>query len=62
MLKVTIKTPERRHWRHSFVFNVNFGHVSQQFLLFLLLTLNKQFLARTLNCLISNESKAEISF
>ena len=42
MLKVTIKTPERRHWRHSFVFNVNFGHVSQQFLLFLLLTLNKQ--------------------
>ena len=62
MLKVTIKTPERRHWRHSFVFNINFGHVSQQFLLFLLLTLNKQFLARTLNCLISNESKVEISF
>ena len=28
MLKVTIKTPERRHWHRSGVFNVNFGQVS----------------------------------
>ena len=56
MLKVTIKTPERR------VFNVNFGQVSQQFLVFLLLNLNNQMLVRTLICLISNESKVEISF
>ena len=62
MLKVTIKTPERRHWGRSGVFNINFGHVSQQFLMFLLLNLNKQMLARTLTCLISNESKVEISF
>ena len=53
MLKVTIKTPV--------VFIVNFGHVSQQFLVFLLLNLNKQMLARTLTSLISHESKVEIS-
>ena len=29
MLKVTIKTPQRHHWRRSVDFNVNFGHVSQ---------------------------------
>ena len=62
MLKVTIKTPERRHWGRSGVFNINFGHVSQQFLKFLLLNLNKQMLARTLTCLISNESKVKIVF
>ena len=28
MLKVTIKTPERHHWRRSVVFNVNIGHIS----------------------------------
>ena len=61
MLKVTIKTPERPHWRRSGVFNVNFGHASQQFLVFLLLNLNKQMLARALTCLFSNESKVEIS-
>ena len=26
--KLTIKTPERRHWRHSGVFIVNFEHIS----------------------------------
>ena len=43
-------------------FNVNFGHVLQLFLVFLLSNLNKQMLARTLNCLIKDESKVEISF
>ena len=62
MFKVAIKTPERDHWHRSVVFNINFGHVSQQFLVFLLLNLNKQMLARTLTYLISNESKVEISF
>ena len=36
--KLTIKTPERRHWRLSGVFIVNFKHISHLVLLFLLLT------------------------
>ena len=39
--KLTIKTPERGHWRRSSVFAVNFEHISYFFLVFLLLTLNK---------------------
>ena len=39
--KLTTKTPERRHWRRSVVFIVNFEHNSHLFLVFLLLTLNK---------------------
>ena len=39
MLKLTIKTPERR-WRRSRVFIVNIEHISHLFLLFLLITLN----------------------
>ena len=38
--KLTIKTPERRQWRRSFVFIVNFEHISHLVLVFLLLTLN----------------------
>ena len=38
--KLTIKTPERRHWRRSGVFIVNFEHISHLVLVFLLLTLN----------------------
>ena len=39
--KLTVKTPERRHWRHSGVFIVNFEHISHLALVFLLLlTLN----------------------
>ena len=38
-LKSTTKTPERRQWRHSGVFIVNFDeHISHFFLAFLLLT------------------------
>ena len=42
MFKVNnkIKTPERRHWRYSGAFIVNFGHISHLVLEFLLLTLN----------------------
>ena len=40
--KLTIKTPERRHWRRPDVFIVNFEHVSHLVLVFLLLTLDRQ--------------------
>ena len=39
--KLTIKTPERRHWRRSGVFIVNFEYISHLILMFLLLTLNR---------------------
>ena len=39
--KLTIKLPERRHWCRSGVFIVNFEHISQVFLMFLMLTLDK---------------------
>ena len=38
--KLTIKTPEQRHWHRSSVFIVNFEHISHLVLVFLLLTLN----------------------
>ena len=38
---LTIKTPERRQWRRSGIFIVNFEHISQLVLVFLLLTLNR---------------------
>ena len=43
--KLTIKTSERRHWRHSGVFIVNVGHISNFVLVFLLLTLSRWILA-----------------
>ena len=43
-LKLTIKTPERRQWRHFGTFIDNFEHTSHLFLVFLLLTLNKLML------------------
>ena len=39
--KMTIKTPERRHWSRSGVFIVNFEHISLLVLVFLLLTLRR---------------------
>ena len=39
--KLTIKTPERCHWRHSGIFIVNFEHISHLYLVFLLLPLNR---------------------
>ena len=39
--KLTIKAPERRQWRRSSVFIVNFGHISHLFLVSLLLTWNR---------------------
>ena len=38
--KLTRKAPERRNWRRSGVFYVNFEHVSHPVLVFILLTLN----------------------
>ena len=38
--KLTIKTPERRQWRRSGVFIVNFERISHLVLVFLSLTLN----------------------
>ena len=38
--KLTIKTLERRQWRRSGVFIVNFEHISHLVQVFLLLTLN----------------------
>ena len=38
--KLTIKTPEQRHWRRSGDFVVNFEHISHLVLVFLLLTFN----------------------
>ena len=39
--KLTIKTPERRHWRRFVVFIVNFEHILHLLLVFLLLTLKQ---------------------
>ena len=39
--KLTIKMPERRQWRRFGVFIVNFEHISQLVLVFLLLTLSR---------------------
>ena len=41
-LKLTIKTPERRQWRFSGVFIVNFEHISHLVLVLLLLTLSRK--------------------
>ena len=38
--ELTIKTPQKRQWRRSNVFIVNFEHISHFILVFLLLTLN----------------------
>ena len=38
--KLTVKIPERRHWRRSGIFIINFDHVSHRVLLFPFLTLN----------------------
>ena len=40
--KLTIKIPERRQWRRSGIFIVNFEHISHLVLVFLLLTLSKK--------------------
>ena len=48
--KLTIKTPERRHWCRSGVFIVNFEHISHLVQVFLLLTLNKYLPAGWSTC------------
>ena len=39
--KLTIKTPARRHWSRSGVFNVNFEHILHLVPVFLMLTLTR---------------------
>ena len=39
--KLTIKIPERRHWRRSGIFIVNFEYILRFVLVFLLLTLSR---------------------
>ena len=39
--KLTVKIPERRHWRGYGIFIVNFEHISHLILVFLLLTLSR---------------------
>ena len=39
--KLTVKTAEQHQWRRSFVFTVNFQHISHLVLVFLLLTLSR---------------------
>ena len=39
--KLAIKTPERTQWRRSGVFIVNFEHISDLVIVFLLLTLSR---------------------
>ena len=43
--KLTIRTPEWRHWRCPGVFIINFEHILHLVLVFLLLTLNMQMAA-----------------
>ena len=38
--KLTMKIPQRRQWRRSGIFIVNFEHISHLVLVFLLLTLS----------------------
>ena len=39
--KLTIKIPERRHWRRTGIFIVNFEYISRLVLVFILLTLSR---------------------
>ena len=51
--KLTIKTPERRQWSCSGVFINNFVHILHLFLVFLLLTLNKEMSVGTVILLVN---------
>ena len=46
--KLTMKTPERHHWRCSGAFIVKFQYISHLFLVFILLTLSIYLFARVL--------------
>ena len=54
---LTIKTPERRQWRRSGVFDVKFEHILHLVLGFLLLTLNMKLTARKANKLFQNHNE-----
>ena len=56
--KLTIKIQEQHHWRRSGIFIVNFEHISDLVLVFLLLTLD---IAKRLCQMMSLKEKEEIS-
>ena len=55
--KLTIKTPERRHCRHSGVSTVNFEHLSHLFLAYLLFTMDRKNICWTSGYLLKVTSK-----
>ena len=55
MFKVNMETPERRHWRRSGVFIVNFEHILHLVPVFLLLLFKQALLAK------EEEVKAPVS-
>ena len=68
--KLTIKTPERRHWRRSGVFIVNFNHISHPFFSVSIVnfeqvnvswfSLNYYFLFRNIDVLISISMQSKL--
>ena len=58
--KLTKKTPEWRQWRRSGVFIVNFEHISNFFLVFLLLTLNRLMFPAWVSVMVSCRPIKEI--
>ena len=54
--KLTIKTLERRQWRRSGVFIVNFEHISHLVLVFLLLTLSRYMPAGIVRTIMSSQA------
>ena len=56
----TMKTPERCHWRISGVFIVNFEHILNLVLVFLLLTLSRQIQAGSVSFLFREHAPSII--
>ena len=51
--KLTMKTPERRHFRRSDIFTVNFEHILHLFLVFLFLTFEQVNVSCDISYLVS---------
>ena len=59
--KLTARTLERRYWRRSGVFVVNFEHISHLVLVFLLLTLNMQLPTGNMYFIVNKRSLQALS-